>query len=337
MLRLLPRAARCRATAPASFASCQRPVLVSSLRVFSGIPTPEPKVVHTSQSSINSNEISVLYHPANACTELQIGPASNPAAKLTHSLVPSGTPATLMLEYLFDMMAMMSLLPPFCKPKKILILGLGGGSLVHYFRKHQQQAQLDVVEYDQTIIEVARTYFQVPPDDDTLRIHHLDGKVRIQNLLAEGAGGSFDVIINDASHAPPSTLLTTETFQQVHSLLKPQGIYIQNLFTNASEQERLLLDILHSFPELYSSRSENNTNFLLCGVKDPHKPKAMPLLNAPKTMGKDGIWEHHPLSQDAMIEKAVWAYEDGLMALEVISNIPNIHYFSTAGATPASD
>jgi spermidine synthase len=46
-------------------------------------------------------------------------------------------------------------------PRRVLVIGLGGGALVHFYRYFYPAARLDVVEVDQAIIDLSSSYFGV--------------------------------------------------------------------------------------------------------------------------------------------------------------------------------
>jgi len=57
------------------------------------------------------------------------------------------------------------LLPGFCadqSPKNILVLGLGGGTLVHLIRQFFPAAHITCVEIDKTHIQIAKRWFKIP-------------------------------------------------------------------------------------------------------------------------------------------------------------------------------
>lgn len=56
------------------------------------------------------------------------------------------------------------LLPAFYQPapRKILLLGLGGGALLHLLRQFFPDAKITCIEIDPVHIEIAQSYFQVP-------------------------------------------------------------------------------------------------------------------------------------------------------------------------------
>jgi spermidine synthase len=56
-------------------------------------------------------------------------------------------------------MAALALSP---QSSRILLLGLGGGAMVHYLLHYQPAARIDVVERSTMVIEAATTYFRLP-------------------------------------------------------------------------------------------------------------------------------------------------------------------------------
>jgi len=59
-------------------------------------------------------------------------------------------------------------------PRHILMIGLGGGSLVKFCHRHLRNTRLTVVEIDPNIIEM-REWFHIPPDDDRVQVTLEDG------------------------------------------------------------------------------------------------------------------------------------------------------------------
>ena len=68
-------------------------------------------------------------------------------------------PTTLAMEY---SQAMMSILLFNRHPSRVLLFGLGGGSLVKFFLDVCPNTEIDVVEISSKVIETAREYFYLP-------------------------------------------------------------------------------------------------------------------------------------------------------------------------------
>ncbi|HWY24198.1 MAG TPA: hypothetical protein VNX47_04725, partial [Nevskia sp.] len=91
-----------------------------------------------------------------------------------------GQPEALRLLYTQAMMAFLLFLP---KPKHIVIVGLGGGSLGKFCRRELPEARVTTVEIDQDVIDFA-ALFDLPARDSRLRIVHADAA---EYFAGEGA------------------------------------------------------------------------------------------------------------------------------------------------------
>jgi spermidine synthase len=133
-------------------------------------------------------------------------------------------PDTLVLPYLQAMLGALLLQP---KPQHMLFIGLGGGSLPKALRHLYPAAELDVVELDPAVAEVATRYFGFVPDAK-LHVHIMDGRVFVKRAMA--AGQQYDLVFLDAynQHYIPEHLLTREFFAEVKSLLAPGGVVAAN-------------------------------------------------------------------------------------------------------------
>jgi hypothetical protein len=98
-------------------------------------------------------------------------------------------PSDLVFEYT---QAMMLGLIYFPTPKRITLLGLGGGSLVHAFREYSKELLIDVVELRPQVIKVAQDWFDLPKEDDRLNFFAEDAQVYMSNFY-----GETDIILAD--------------------------------------------------------------------------------------------------------------------------------------------
>lgn len=88
------------------------------------------------------------------------------------SAMALATPDRLELSYLRAMLVGLVFVPD---PRRILVLGLGGGSLVRFLLQHYPQAHIDAVESRAALVEVARTYFGLP-EQPALRVRIADAR-----------------------------------------------------------------------------------------------------------------------------------------------------------------
>src|SRR5258708_14586385 len=60
------------------------------------------------------------------------------------------------------------------RPREILMIGLGGGSLAKFCHRHLPSARMSVIEIDPGVI-APRSHFQIPPDEFRLLAINGDG------------------------------------------------------------------------------------------------------------------------------------------------------------------
>ena len=110
-------------------------------------------------------------------------------------------------------------------PRRVLILGLGGGSFPKRLYRDFPQVVVDVVDIDPEIIAIAKRYFQVP-EDSRLRLHRWDGR----RFLHE-TRDTYDLIFLDAynSDTIPFHLTTREFYREVEAHLAPGGFVVSNI------------------------------------------------------------------------------------------------------------
>ena len=71
-------------------------------------------------------------------------------------------PFELVLSYTRAMMGFLLFAP---EPSRVAMIGLGGGSLPKFIRHHMPTTRITVVENNPRVIAAARSYFEVPDDD----------------------------------------------------------------------------------------------------------------------------------------------------------------------------
>jgi spermidine synthase len=104
-------------------------------------------------------------------------------------------------------------------PKKILMLGLGGGSISTYLGRFMPEAAITTVEIDPGVITAAKTYFGLR-ESERMRYRAGDGRVFL-NRNTE----LYDLILLDAYRGGyvPFHLLTREFYTLVKQRLAPGG------------------------------------------------------------------------------------------------------------------
>jgi spermidine synthase len=110
-------------------------------------------------------------------------------------------------------------------PRDILMIGLGGGSLVKFCHRHLQNTRLTVVEIDPDIIAL-REWFHIPADDERLQVILGDGAEFVRR-----GGWTADILLIDAfdrGGVAPS-LASADFYAQAFRCLEPRGVLVMNL------------------------------------------------------------------------------------------------------------
>jgi len=110
-------------------------------------------------------------------------------------------------------------------PRHILMIGLGGGSLVKFCYRHLLDTRLTVVEIDPDIIEL-REWFHIPADDDRLQVILGDGAEFVRR-----GDWTADILLIDAfdpGGVAPS-LASEDFYAQAFRCLGSNGVLVMNL------------------------------------------------------------------------------------------------------------
>ena len=167
-------------------------------------------------------------------------------------------PWDLELAYTSAMMGFLMFNP---MPQDVLMIGLGGGSLAKFIRKQRPQTRITAVEIDPRVIAAARTHFELPPDDDTLRVIEADGALYVRQHPA-----SADVILLDGFDAgnQVETLATQTFYAACRRVLKPGGILVVNLWGRDSEFAEYFARLSRAFDgEVGWISVQNKTNVIV--------------------------------------------------------------------------
>ena len=133
------------------------------------------------------------------------------------------------------------------KPKRILMLGLGGVGILPALKKLFPEAAIDSVENDGEMIQIADTYFSCR-SNRLVRVHNQDAA----EFVRQTVDGKYDWIIMDAFFRDgKSDLLTTEFVFALKRILRTDGVVSVNSFLSGGKYYRVE-------SELYSKVFGNN-------------------------------------------------------------------------------
>lgn len=128
-------------------------------------------------------------------------------------------------------------------PRRCLLVGLGGGAMVHFLRRHFPETELDAVEIDPVVVQIADEWFATRPGPRT-RIHTADGFVHLAEAKAKGR--RWDAIYMDAYLKPAEDtdsrglqlrLKTERFFADLGGLLSEGGVVVFNVLRSPALAE----------------------------------------------------------------------------------------------------
>lgn len=133
-------------------------------------------------------------------------------------------------------------------PLKVLIIGLGGGALPGAINRYIPDAEIDVVDIDPDVVEVAREFFFFDPGDK-IKVHISDGRSFIQKTALDTPDKKYDMVILDAfnSSSTPKHLLTKEFLRELMLILAPSGVVATNVLTD----NRMFHSILKTYRKVF--------------------------------------------------------------------------------------
>jgi spermidine synthase len=163
-------------------------------------------------------------------------------------------PDALALDYTRAMVGALLLRAP---PQEVLLIGLGGGSLVKYLHHHEPAAVLTVVEINPQVIAL-REVFQVPPDSARLHVRCEDGAVHVV-----ATDQRYDWILVDGFDydGQPEALCTADFYARCRARLASGGVLIVNLQADDDLEHRLLARLRGCFDgQALSLRTDDGGN-----------------------------------------------------------------------------
>ncbi len=140
--------------------------------------------------------------------------------------------------------AMMCFLLFSSKAKRVLAIGLGGGSLAKYLHAYCPELHSTVLEINPKIIQIARSQFYLPDNDARLDVIEGDGL----RYLADHSEVA-DVLLIDAfdGNGIPPDFCSQDFFDRCADSLNAEGILVINLWGSDKKFDVYLQRIEQSF------------------------------------------------------------------------------------------
>ena len=153
-------------------------------------------------------------------------------------------------------------------PERILILGLGGGTLVHAYSTLFPRAEIVIVEIDEAVVTVAEEYFDFR-ETDNIQVEAVDGRVYVKRAALRGE--QFDLVILDAFNGEyiPEHLMTREFLEEVKQLLPADGMVVANTFSTSRLYDAESATYASVFGPLFNIRQFGTGNRVLIASMQP--------------------------------------------------------------------
>lgn len=162
--------------------------------------------------------------------------------RLMQSEMSLKAPHDLALRYTQKMMGFLLFLP---RPKRIALIGLGGGSIIKFCHRRLPGVQLTAIELDPDVIALRDAFF-IPPDDDRLQVLHADGAEYIEQVEK-----GIDALLIDAfdktGFAP--SLANREFLTAAFAKLSGNGVLVINLAGDKESFAGLIGEVMHVFDD----------------------------------------------------------------------------------------
>jgi spermidine synthase len=182
----------------------------------------EPVLIHTERSLYRN----IMVYDDNDVRCMKFSRAETSGRQSCQSLLDR---ARLVFPYTKMMMGALWIEP---SPRRILVIGLGGGTLPSALASVLPGAQIDAVEVDLAVIQVAQRFFGFRGGGN-MRVYDEDGRVFVKRALRNRQ--RYDLVMLDAFDHEyiPEHLLTREFLQEVKGLLTEHGVLAANTFSSS--------------------------------------------------------------------------------------------------------
>jgi spermidine synthase len=250
---------------PSSFRRCRRAVLLAGVLAVSVLVAPARAYEAVLYEKTSAYSTVVVTDEGGGLRALRFGRNG-----VRQSLVKLGDPAYLGLPYSRAVLAGLALSRD---PRRMLVVGLGGGTLPAFLRARYPDAEIDAVEIDPEVAFVAKEYFGFR-EDERMRVHVTDGRKFI-----EAVRRPYDVIFLDAfgPDSVPAHLTTHEFLTAARRAVNRRGVVVGNVWNRDYNPlyDSMLRTYREAFDELFVLRVESSGNRILLAL-----PRREPLTRA---------------------------------------------------------
>jgi spermidine synthase len=177
-------------------------------------------------------------------------------------------PYELVLSYTRAMMAFLLFRP---RPRHVVMVGLGGGSMPKFVHRNLSTTRTTVIEIEPKVIGIASQYFHLPPEDERLQV-------------VAGEGGEWvashpdccDVLMVDGydSREQVPQLCSEDFYANARAALAADGVLVVNLWSSDSRYDAYLQRMENVFDALVCVPAERRGNVAVLAFRQaPGKPR----------------------------------------------------------------
>ena len=147
-------------------------------------------------------------------------------------------------------------------PKKILVAGLGGGTIPLTLNDLFPEAKIDVVEVYQAVVNVAKQFFFFE-ENPNMKVAVNDARVFVKR--AGILGEKYDYIVLDAFGGDyiPEHLLTQEFLEEVKQIMTEDGVLVANTFSTSRFYDHESVTYQRVFGEFFNFKLPTSGNRII--------------------------------------------------------------------------
>ena len=157
-------------------------------------------------------------------------------------------------------------------PQRILVIGLGGGSIPLTFADLFPQAQIDIVEIDEAVVRVAEEFFFFA-ETDNMRVYVDDGRPFIKRAGIRDQ--LYDYIVLDAFSGDyiPEHMLTREFLDEVRAVMDESSVLVANTFSTSRLYDHESVTYQRAFGEFFNFKLPSSGNRIIVTQLEPLPPR----------------------------------------------------------------
>lgn len=186
-------------------------------------------------------------------------------------------PNNLITHAVWDLLSIPALLPHPKPPERVLVLGVGGGTVFHQLDAWAGPSSITGVELCATHIQIAKKFFDLNKPHHTLI--HGDAIEYVKNYR----GAKFDLIIEDLyiegdTEAHRATPANSQWMKKLGQLLTSQGVLVMNFYSKADLDKcsyRQSSSLQKRFPTALQLTTKRYDNRVLAFTKITTSPASL--------------------------------------------------------------